>query len=84
MTNTSSTSTKTAQSAASVTAKPIKMKMISELWKDTKFVHPTSGETVFVTYKDECCIGYGPSIGYTISYIRDTDQIWTKGVNINP
>lgn len=59
-----------------------KMGMVSELKKGTKFVHPVTEELVFVNYKDEDCLGIGPSQGFTNGYIRKGDELWNKPVEI--
>lgn len=57
--------------------------MVSELKKGTKFINPITDELVYVTYKDEACIGVGPSVGYTTGYIRETDSLWNKAVDLS-
>lgn len=59
-----------------------KMGMISELKKGTRYIDPVTDELTYVNYKDEDCLGVGPSNGYTTNYIRKGDEIWSKPVEL--
>lgn len=60
-----------------------KVVMFSELKRGTKFTNPITGETNWVNYTDEDCLGIGPANGYTTSYIRKDDELWTKPVDLS-
>lgn len=60
-----------------------KVVMFSELKRGTRFTNPISGETNWVNYADEDCLGIGPAQGYTVSYIKPSDELWTKPVDLS-
>lgn len=57
-------------------------KMISEIRKGSKYIDPVTEEVVHVSYKDESCLGIGPSQGYITGYIRSGDIAWNTVVTL--
>lgn len=60
-----------------------KVVMFSELKRNTRFIHPETGEETYCTYNDGECIGTGPSMGYTTCYVKASDPLWQKPVDLN-
>lgn len=69
--------------APSTSKKQNKIVMFSELKKGTRFQNPVTGETCFVNYADDECLGIGPNSGYTTTYIRKSDELWSKPIDLN-
>lgn len=59
-----------------------KMVMVSELRKGARFLHPKTGEITYCNYKDDGCLGVGPSNGYTTNYLRNGDSLWNTAVEL--